>query len=249
MLENGRTRRLEISANSATKYKEEDGIIRFPSRKGKEPEQSYRSITKGDKSDSGSSSESSESQQESDDESDVLEFSAREEELRKLEQIIKQDPTSQRAWLSLIEHSLSSIPASTKNSEKARSEITISILSRAFNVDSNNARSSSLRLKYLKSGESVWNERKLKTEWETALGVCPSANLWVEWVDWRLRRGTDGLEDALKDVERAIRRVDQGLVGADSDRQKLRIFWRLAVFFKQAGRSILFQNFCSRSQN
>ncbi|EJD04053.1 DUF1740-domain-containing protein [Fomitiporia mediterranea MF3/22] len=231
LLKSGRTRRLTTSSKTTHKYNEIDGFIKLPSRKGKEKEQAYRSIAIGSKDGSDSESSSVRSGSEaSDSDSDTSPLSAREESLRSLEQRLAKDPTSEQTWLLLLQHSVGGTEPSNKNAEKARAEISVSILERALSAHPSNATSPLLRLKYLKAGEMIWDTARTKAEWDKTLKTITSADILVEWLDWIIRTTPNfnaAVESAMKAIEIASNDKD--------DYARLRIFWRIATFLRQAG--------------
>jgi hypothetical protein len=220
------------------KYEEIDGFLRIPSRRRRDNEQSYRSITLS-KNHANSDSDSSASEHERDndpgssdeDESDDPTLTSHQATLKSLDQQLTADPASVATWLALLSHTLSTIPLSSKNSTKACSEITLSILSRALSADPRNAASKVLRLKYLKAGEKVWHESKVRAEWEDALQVG-GIELWMEWLEWKIRKGSEGINGVVEDARRVL-----GAQGADEESEigKVRVFWRVAAAFQNAG--------------
>lgn len=233
--------RLNPSAKTEAFYEEFDGFIRISAEAGRDAasaEQPYRSITNQEEENSSDTSEGEnigDSEYESD--PDTISLSAREEALRRLEQEVKEDPSSTSAWLSLLEHTISGIAPSRKDSGTVRPEISISVLFRAINAHPDNLRSPLLRLKFLKAGEDIWDDSKLKSEWENALRNAKHPDVWMEWLDWRLRKCPLGLEGCVNDVRRVREGGSVGLGDYEADILNLRIFWRLAVFFKQTGKS------------
>lgn len=201
------------------------------SRKGKETEQAYRSITRSnDDSDSSISSESESSSEEL----DVIPLTAREESIRDLERNLASHPESVESWIRLIDISVNDVSDDAKNIGRARKEITISILGRAFDARTDNKRSPTLWWKLLKTGEDLWDKDRLKTEWELALDLTRSIDLWVEWLDWKLRTSSR-FEDAFSSCTRALQSVSKICTGVDADMAKLRVFWRTIIFLRQAG--------------
>lgn len=219
-----------------------DGYLRLPSRAGGTDDQAYRSITKDSdpNSDSSSDAASDGPSGASEDDSDTTPLSAREEALKTLEQNLRNEPTSTRHWVSLLEHSLGVIPFLSKGSDKARSEIAISVLARALEAHPDNGRSAILRLKYLHAGEGIWNENKLDSEWETALRITGDADVWMEWLDWKMSRSSGGIDAAMNASRRASQDIAAGQPPEGSDVERLRVFLRLAIFLKQAGQSNVF---------
>ncbi|KXN83909.1 hypothetical protein AN958_00989, partial [Leucoagaricus sp. SymC.cos] len=223
-------------STSSTKYQEVDGVIRLPSRRGRrDPEDSYRAITTARDSDSNSSSASSgaseyESDERSSDASPTL--TSYQTTIKRLEQELAEDPMAVDKWLSLLNHTLSTIPITSRNATKARSEITVSILSRALSANPRNSLSRLLRLRYMKAGEEIWPEAKLKAEWEDAL-KAGGTEIWMEWLEWRIRsiKSIDGLLDEISRVYAAF----DGDKGEFGELAKLRVFWRIIVLYRDAG--------------
>ena len=133
-----------------------------------------------------------------------------------------------QAWLSLLSHSISAIPLDTKNAAKVRAEIVESILSRAASAHPSNKTSITLRLKYLRAGEEVWDEKKLGREWADAL-TLRSTEVWMAWLDWKLSRSRSGLEGFMEDVVYALEQLRH------TEIDSLRVQWRAAVVLQQAG--------------
>ncbi|KAF5385316.1 hypothetical protein D9615_001411 [Tricholomella constricta] len=230
------TRRI-LQSEGAYKHEEIDGYLRLPSRRRQgATEESYRTIT-ASKQDVDSQSESSDaSNQTSDDESSTDEageitLTALQETLKLLEQQLAQDPTSIDKWLQLLSHTLSTIPITSKNATKARSEIAISILARALTADPRNGASKLLRLRYMKAGEEVWPESRVRAEWEEALKLGGS-EIWMEWLEWRIRQADAGIDRIVDDAVRLL-----GVLGHSEldELTKVRVFWRVAVAFQCAG--------------
>ena len=134
-----------------------------------------------------------------------------------------------QSWLSLLSHSISAVPLDTKNAAKARAEIAESILSRAVSAHPSNRTSIALRLKYLRAGEEVWDEKKLQREWDDAL-TLRSTEVWMAWLDWRLSKSRSGLEGIMEDVARVLEQLRHTELGS------LRVQWRAAVVLQQAGK-------------
>ncbi|KAL5535434.1 hypothetical protein ACEPAF_3528 [Sanghuangporus sanghuang] len=230
------TRRLTTTNRTMLKYEEVDGFIRVSSRKGKgkENDQPYRAISL-DKDESDSDSSSQDEDGSSDEDSDVSPMSAREEALRNLEQRLANDPTSESMWLSLLHHSIGGIEPLSKNADRTRAEISVSVLERALSAHQDNARSSLLRLKCLKAGEVTWDMTRMKDEWRKALKAIPTADMHVEWLDWTIR-STPDFNAVVEYAIEATNLVSNNIAaGENADFAKLRVFWRIATFFRQAG--------------
>lgn len=236
------TRRLIGGGTTAQKYTETDeGFIPLPShRKDKENEQTYRSIEPSHHL-SSSSSDASDAESSSSSSEFTSPLGALQATLKALETKLSQDPSSIRTWLALHTHTLSTVPPTSKNAPKARADISLALLERALGAHPANRRARALRLKYLRAGEDVWGAERLASEWEGVLGDFKGREgdeeVWVEWVDWRVRRAEGGVEGVVEDARRAL-----GMFASRPDCELvcLRVFWRVAVTFRDAGRSVLF---------
>ncbi|KAI0694871.1 NRDE-2, necessary for RNA interference-domain-containing protein [Cytidiella melzeri] len=223
------TKRLVTSPEDRYKYVEVDGFLRLPSTGPKKTVQSNRDITTAARDSQESDSSSEDNGASDSDDSDTIHSTSRQETLKSLEAQLSIDPTSVRPWLSLLSHTLADIPPDTKNAQKARAEIALSVLSRALSAHPSNAQSQQLRLKYLSAGEDIWTLDVLNSEWEIALKIG-STDLWVQWLDWRIRAAPRGVEGVTEDA----RRVFASLPTHDEN-GRLRAFWRLAVALRDAG--------------
>ncbi|OBZ78739.1 Protein NRDE2 [Grifola frondosa] len=231
LLSAGPTRRLLASSEDKYKYREVDGFLRLPGHRDRVNDQSYRSITQSqNETDSDMSESSSEEDESSGDESDTTSVTSLQATLKALEERLTADPSSIPTWLTLLSHTLSTVPPTTKNANRARAEIALSVLSRAIHAHPSNSHSRVLRLKHLKAGEEVWHESRLQFEWEDALKVG-DIELWMEWLDWKIRRCEKGMEGLVEASGRVLRALDIG----GKDIGKLRVFWRTAVGFRDAG--------------
>ena len=212
------------SASSRHKYQEVDGIIPIPSRRPRTAQEDYRSIdpSKDDNSESDSSSAS-----DTDDDQDGTVLSSYHEKMRSLEEQLSRDLSSVSTWLSLLSHSLSQVPATSKNATKVRSEITLSVLDRAMPNLPKGPSSTRIQLLYLHAGEEVWTNDKQGQEWEKAL-TTGDINIHLAWLDWRIRSGFDGQDGALEATIRV-------LAFATSELERLRVFWRWTYALRQAG--------------
>ena len=225
------------SAEASRKHREIDGFIPLPSRRPRlVEEENYRSISpsKDRGSESDSSSASAVSDSEGDDDQSRTVFSSNQEKMRSLEEQLSIDPSSVSTWLSLLSLSLSQVPVASKNSSKVRSEITLSILGRALPTLPEGP-STRIRLLYLYAGEELWTSEKLTQEWEKAL-TRGDFNIFLAWLDWRIRNGSRGVDGIL---EAAIR----VLTSTTNELERLRVFWRLSCALRQAGVSD-FTRFC-----
>jgi hypothetical protein len=216
------------SASSHHKYQEVDGIIPIPSRRPRTVQEDYRSIdpSKDDKSESDSSSTSDSG---GDDDQDGTVLPSYHEKMRSLEELLSRDLSSVSTWLSLLSHSLSQVPATSKNATKVRSEITLSVLDRAMPNLPKGSSPTCIQLLYLHAGEELWTNDKLGQEWEKALATG-DINTYLAWLDWRIRSGFDGQDGALEATIRV-------LASATSELERLRVFWRWTYALRQAGMS------------
>ena len=64
-------------------------------------------------------------------------------------------------------------------------------------------KSKQLRLKYIKAGEEIWSQAQLSAEWEKALELR-DADLWMEWLDWRIRSVNNGMEGVIEAALRTL---------------------------------------------
>ncbi|KAI9512862.1 DUF1740-domain-containing protein [Russula earlei] len=231
LLEANPTCRLVASVEASRKYQEVDGVIPLPSRRLRpvDPED-YRSIVPlkdHGSSESDSSSTSATSDSHGDDDPGETVFSSIHEKMRSLEEDISSNPSSMSTWLSLLSLSLSQVPAASKNASKVRSEITLSILSRALPTLPDGPISSRIRLLYLHAGEELWSSEKLRHEWENALAT-EDINIALAWLGYQIRSRRDGIEMIFEAATRV-------LAFAKSEFESLRIFWRLTCVLRQAG--------------
>lgn len=225
------TRTLLASSQDKYKYDEVEGFLRITSGHQRKGDPSYRSITasKHDAySDEDTESSNEDRSESSDSDSDTTPMTSLQATLKSLEEQLSADLTSISTWLSLLTHTLSTVPITSKNAPKARSEITLSILRRALSAHPQNASSKALRLRYLKAGEESWHERKLREEWEDALKVG-GIEMWIEWLDWRIRKADNGMDGVVDDAKRVLAAVHGDEIGM------LRVQWRMAVGFRDAG--------------
>ncbi|KAJ7783652.1 NRDE-2, necessary for RNA interference-domain-containing protein [Mycena maculata] len=229
LLSRNPTRSLVNATASSSKYEEHDGFLRLPSRSANE--QAYRAI---DKSNGNSDSESDSGQSDAGDSSEEETPNSHQVTLRTINEKLAVDSRSISNWLSLLSHTLLAIPTTSKNATRARSEISISILSRALEAAGN---SSILRIRYLQAGEEIWHDSKLRAEWEDALKkvtsgpAAPSGGveIWMEWFEWRIRKSNKGISAVVEDAKRALAALYHDEVA------QVRIFWRLAVAFQNTG--------------
>ncbi|KAH9847402.1 DUF1740-domain-containing protein [Lenzites betulinus] len=231
MLAAGPTRRLLTSTEDKFKYQEEDGFLRITTNEPRKDDQSYREIELSKQRDPDSdNSDYSEESESSGDESDTTPLTSLQATLKDLEARLVAKPDDVAAWLSLLAHTLTTVPSTTKNAPKARAEITVSVLSRALSAHKSNSRSQTLRLKYMKAGEELWQEGKLKAEWEEAVKV-DDIEIWMAWLDWRVWHTNDLLKSVADDATRVLR----SLAAKQDEVGQLRVFWRVAVALRDAG--------------
>ncbi|KAL1748548.1 NRDE-2, necessary for RNA interference-domain-containing protein [Schizophyllum fasciatum] len=211
------------------KYAEVDGVITVPRRQRATavPEDTYRAITADDRARNESDSSEDEdeeesSEEEADDGRPVLSY--HQEKLAELNRRVTAEPTNEHAWLDLLRESLVDVPPDSKNATTARAEITTAILGRALTF---NPRALTLRREYVKAGEEIWHESRVRAEWEAALKVG-DADMWMEWLEWRIGQAKDALSGIVEDAGRV-------LASTEDDMLRVRVLWRMAELFKSAG--------------
>ncbi|KAH0838206.1 NRDE-2, necessary for RNA interference-domain-containing protein [Lanmaoa asiatica] len=214
------------------KYKEADGFLRLTSRTSQNVDQVFRPISRGEAS-SDSELSTSDAEAETSDGDLAPTLTSHQLAIRALEESLVADPSSVPSWLSLVAQSLSVVPLTSKNANKTRSEITLSILSRARAAHPSNFHYPTLLLKYLRAGEELWPETKLMDEWEDALKLG-GIGIWMEWLEWRIRTFVGGIDQVVWDATRALKALDGS---EDGELDRLRIVWRVAVAFQEAGAS------------
>lgn len=223
------THRLLGSSEDKYKYHEVDGFLRLDSNKPRKNTPAYLEIVPNKLGSDSESSDSAEAAESSASESDTTPLTALQETLKEIETRISTCPSDIASWLRLLSHTLSTVAITTKNATRARSEITLSVLTRALSAHPDNARSRSLRIKYLKAGEEIWPEEKLRSEWEDALKVN-DIELWMTWLDWTVRMGTRGVAGIVEDARRVL-----DVFPPQEEVARLRIMWRAAVALRDAG--------------
>jgi len=223
------SRRLVASADNY-RYKEVDGFLRLTSRPSQNNDQVFRPISRGEaSSDSEHSASDAEGESSDDDHAPIL--TSHQLAIKALEENLIADPSSVQTWLSLVAQSLSVVPLTSKNANKTRSEITLSVLSRARTAHPSNLRSPTLSLRYLRAGEELWHQTKLVAEWEDTLKLG-GIDIWMEWLEWRIRTSVGGIDQVVWDATRALKALGSS---EDSELDRLRIVWRVAVAFQEAG--------------
>lgn len=223
------SRRL-IASEDNYKYKEVDGFLRVTSRTSQHTDQVFRPISRVEAS-SDSDLSASDAEGESSDDEQAPTLTSHQLAIKALEESLSADPSSVQTWLSLVAQSLSVVPLSSKNAAKIRSEITLSILSRARTAHPSNLRSPILWLKYLRAGEEVWPQAKIMVEWEDALKMG-GIDIWMEWLEWRIRTSVGSIDQVVWDATRALKALGNS---EDSELDRLRVVWRVAVAFQEAG--------------
>ncbi len=222
---------INLGGKDRYKYKELDGFLRISSTSNSRDLPSYKDIERvehnGNSDDSTSSSGAEEDSGSED--SDYSPISSRQTTLKSIEECLAADPSSIESWLSLLSHTLSTVPIDSPNAFKVRSEITIAVLLRAFSAHPTPQRSRKLRLKYLRAAEEIWDPTKLLDEWEEVLKLG-DIELWMAWFDWQIRTACKSVDEV---VEAAIRVLSA--LPVDDENGKLRVFWRTAVAFSDAG--------------
>jgi len=212
-----------VPAPTGSKYQEIDGFIRLSSKSRKgERDFAPRLLDKSAGTDSESNEES-----ESDEEDGERVLSAHESALKAIESDLAATPWDSKKWLELLDVTLST-SSTTKNIVKARSDITLAVLSRAFATHAELARNKLLRILYLKAGEDIWDKDKLQAEWEEAFRT-EDPQIQVEWLEWRIRNasGIDGIVESASAAMHAL-----------SKESRLRAFYRTACAMRSAGDNI-----------
>jgi len=227
------TRRF-VQSGDVYKHDEVDGFLRLPSSGQNRTGQRhpFTSLSKGDTdSDTEASDASGINSGGESSETEELTLTSYQATLKEIEARLREDPTSAADWLHLLSHTLSTIPVTSKNATVARSEITLSVLSRCFAADTRNRSSKVLQLMHMKAGEEIWHESKVKAEWEDALKIG-GTELWFEWLEWRIRKGDRGVDGVVDDAVRILK-----VLGDEEEDElaKVRVFWRVAVVLKNAG--------------
>ncbi|KAI0094968.1 NRDE-2, necessary for RNA interference-domain-containing protein [Irpex rosettiformis] len=229
MLRTPPTKRLLSSAEDKYKYAEVDGFLRLPSGRSREAAHSGRDITVTAQDSQASESSSEEELSDDFDDSDTSSSTARQEALKSLEVQLSTDPTSVQTWILLLAHTLAGIPPDTKNAQKVRADVTLSVLARALSAHPSNAQSSELRLKYLSACEYTWTPEALNKEWETSLKFG-TTELWIQWLDWRIRTATKGVVGISEDIQRVFKNLSR-----DDENGRLRAFWRVSIALRDSG--------------
>ncbi|EKM61215.1 uncharacterized protein PHACADRAFT_84015 [Phanerochaete carnosa HHB-10118-sp] len=226
------TKRLVCSPGREYRYEEVDGFLRLPSSRPRDINNgAFLENTMDLNEDSDLSGPSSEEEGvDSGDDSDSVTLDSRQVTLKGLEEQLVLNPTSIPNWMNLLSLLLSVVPLHSKNSLKTRAEISLPVLSRALSAHPDNKKSVKLRLRLLSIGEELWSNEKLYEEWEDALTIG-NAELWMAWQDWRIRIPRNGIDGVVTDADRVLSVLERDEV------EKLRVFWRVAVAFRDAGYS------------
>ncbi|TFK87990.1 DUF1740-domain-containing protein [Polyporus arcularius HHB13444] len=224
-------RRLLASSDDKYTYSEIDGFLRISTTRPRADDQRYREIELSKQDyDSDESDVSDESGASSDDDTDTSPMTARQAAIVCLREKLDANPQDVQSWLALYAHNVATVPSTQKNASKARVDIGLSVLLDAIKAHPNNARSKTLRLKYLKVGEERWEPDRLNREWEEAIKV-DDVEIWLAWLDWRIRSTVDILQTLAVDAARALKT----LTARGDEVGQLRIMWRVAVALKDAG--------------
>jgi hypothetical protein len=223
---------LNAQAGDRYKYIEVDGFLRLPTREPRQRVQSSRDIMSTARDSQGSDSEEDDVEDSESDTSDTIPLTSRQENLKALEAQLSTDPTSVHLWLLLLSHTTADISLDVKNAQKVRAEISLSVLSRALAAHPGNAQSTQLRLKYLNAGEEIWTAEALNSEWEAALQIG-STELWIRWLDWRIRAAPKGFNGMVEDAQRAL-----AFLPREDEKGRLRVFWRITIALRDAGKVV-----------
>ncbi|KAI0756690.1 NRDE-2, necessary for RNA interference-domain-containing protein [Daedaleopsis nitida] len=230
LLVDGPKRTLLASSEDKYKYREEDGFLRISTNKPRTETQTYREIELSKQAYDSDESEHSDNDASSDEDSDTTPLTSSKSTITLLEERLAHNPCDVSTWISLLSHSLSNVPITSKNASRARNEISLSILKKALSAHPDNGRSTILRLKYLRAGEELWEDAKLLAEWEDAIKM-DSTELWMSWLDWRVRHAHDLLDTLVDDFTRIAR----ALMTRGDETGLLRAQWRTAVALRDAG--------------
>ncbi|RPD81960.1 DUF1740-domain-containing protein [Lentinus tigrinus ALCF2SS1-7] len=224
-------RRLLASSEDKYKYIEVDGFLSLTTNRPRNDHQRYRDIEQSKHDyDSDDSDVSEESASSEDDETGTTRITARQAMISSLDAKVQTNPQDIPSWLALCAHNVATAPLNMKNAKQTRAKLALAVLEKAFAKHPNNARSKTLRLKYLKAGEDVWEPKKLADEWEAAVKV-DDVEIWLEWLDWRIRNVNNILENLADDA--AL--VTKALAARGDDVGQLRVMWRVAVALRDAG--------------
>ena len=224
-------RRLLATSEDKYKYSEIDGYLPLTTNRPRTNEQRYREIELSKQDyDSDESDVSEESASSEDDETGTTPMTARQEAITSLRAKLDANPRDVSSWLAMCAHNVATAPLDSKNAVQARAKLALAVLERAFAAHPDNARSKTLRLKYLKAGEDVWDPSKLAAEWENATKV-DDVEIWLEWLDWRIRNVVDIMENLADHAARATK----ALAARGDEVGQLRVMWRVAVALKDAG--------------
>ncbi len=152
-------------------------------------------------------------------------------ETARLARIQAADTTNINSWFNVIAHS-----ASTNPTQAGRGEIWVTMLEKAMNDHPKNKRSTALRLRYLGVIREAKGSEVEDLAWEKALNEIHDENLWLEYLNYRLRKfGLDSLVDTLHALRERVETIQH-----DERRKyhtRLRLFWRSIVVLREAGMS------------
>ncbi|KAF9270085.1 hypothetical protein L218DRAFT_976056 [Marasmius fiardii PR-910] len=219
------------AGSNSDRYREVNGFLRLPSNTKYASD--YRSVEKDNGNDSDSNSESEHDQNPSlsdDEDSEPHRDTSHQITLKSLEQRVAANPSSISSWLALLARTLSTVDKDSKGATKARADISLSVLERAMSAHPRNALSTRLRLKYMWAGSEIWSGSKLTEEWERAVELG-DADIWMEWLEWRISVGID-ISEIFDCASRILAALDDSEA---NDILKVRLLWRVAVACQQAG--------------
>ncbi len=223
-----------MSSEDKYRYREIDGFLRIATKRTPNDDQAYREIELSKQPYDSDNSEDSEESASSDDDADTIPLSSLQSTLKSLEEKLAADPQDVSNWLSLLSHTLSTVPIASKHAHRVRADLTLSVLERALSAHPNNARSKTLRLKYIRAGEELWQRDELSAKWEDAVKV-DDTEIWIAWLDWRVRNTSNLLESIVEDYAR----VTKALMSRGDEIGLLRSFWRAAVALRDAGMCVI----------
>jgi hypothetical protein len=213
-------------------------IIELPhSKKDRDPQDSYRSITLKDDQISDSEDSRSHSSASSDGELQ-LSLTADQETIKELENILSRSPDDETAWIKLWNISIKSVPKSMGRGSRAQAEISLSILRRAIDAHDSNRYSPRLRLLYIEHGAEIWSEDQIRVEWGNIMSelgdnrspVWKRGVIWMAWLEWKLFSSRT-INEALVEAKKALVALSDDVF----EMLRVRICWRMAVFLREAG--------------
>ncbi|KAI0721328.1 NRDE-2, necessary for RNA interference-domain-containing protein [Cerioporus squamosus] len=227
-------RRLLASSDDKYKYSEVDGFLRISTNRPRTDDQRYREIELSKQDYDSNESDVSEESASSEDDTGTTPTTARQAAIVSLRAKLDANPQDIPSWLALHAHNTATVLITQKNASAARADIGLSVLADALKAHPNNARSKTLRLKYLRAGEERWEPSKLSREWEEAVKV-DDVEIWLAWLDWRIRTVDENVDDISERLAGDATRAIKALARRGDEVGQLRVMWRVAVALRDAG--------------